>query len=54
MKQNFMGGGDYLQERLLVVISKGVGGGGRLYFLVNRRNLVTNISLSTSYETLCF
>ena len=40
---------DYLQDRLLVVISKGVVGGGRLYLLVNRRNLVTNISLSISY-----
>ena len=40
---------DYLQDRLLVVISKGVGG-GRLYLLVNGRNLVTtNISLSASY-----
>ena len=40
MKQNFMGGGDYLQERLLVVISKAIGG-GRLCLLVNGRNLVT-------------
>ena len=43
---------NYLQERLLVVISKGVVGGGKLilYFLVNGRNLVTtNISLSASY-----
>ena len=40
---------NYLQERLIVVISKGVGG-GRLYLFVNGRNLVTtNISLSASY-----
>ena len=43
---------DYLQKRLLVVISKGVVGGGRLNLLVNRRNLVKHFIIDIVLDPL--